>query len=331
MLGEFYLEVLIHHVSKSSFCGLDFSYVDSFLCLIALSVGRDSNQLSLSSSTSQIPTFGACSTTPTTTSTSTTASGTPASSSSTSSSSKTDTSRSSTDSTQTSREEIRSKTATPKSEIDEYPVPLTNMPLQEPDVIASTKLAHSKTTDSIITNRPVPPPRQKRRGTANKDQLASSISKPLSSSTENVSTVPKVHPKVTRSDSATQLKLVMPPSNAVSAISSTTTTTQSRDTKMNEDLQQAIPCSPGTIDAIQRELENSFAKAATSTPNAASFAAFKQSSIARISHSLGNSVTSVAVTQQTQHQQQPQVFAHPNSKPSPSNSAKSNSAPARVR
>ncbi|XP_063706833.1 WD repeat-containing protein 44 isoform X4 [Culicoides brevitarsis] len=292
----------------------------------SLSVGRDSNQLSLSSSTSQIPAFGACSsTTPTTTSTSTTASGTPASSSSTSSSSKTDTSRSSTDSTQTSREEIRSKTATPKSEIDEYP---SNMPLQEPDVIASTKLAHSKTTDSIITNRPIPPPRQKRRGTtANKDQLASSINKPLSSSTENVSTLPKVHPKVVRSDSATQLKLVMPPpTQNTESLPETTPQTTTTSTKTETDnAAQAIPCSPGTIDAIQRELENSFAKAATSTPNPGSFAAFKQGSIARISHSLGNSTNSVAIGQQ-----QPKEMPRYPTKPSPSNSAKSNSAPARV-
>uniref|UniRef100_A0A336M9V6 WD repeat-containing protein 44 n=1 Tax=Culicoides sonorensis TaxID=179676 RepID=A0A336M9V6_CULSO len=301
-----------------------------------LSVGRDSNQLSLSSSTSQIPTFGAFTTTPTTTSTSTTASGTPASSSSTSSSSKTDTSRSSTDSTQTSREEIRSKTATPKSEIDEYPMPLTmNVPLQEPDVIASTKLAHSKTTDSIITNRPVPPPRQKRRGTANKDQLASSINKPLSSSTENVSTLPKEHPKVTRSDSETQLKLVMPSSNVTttSSTSSSTSTTQSSvssEEKTKKEIEQTpIPCSPGTINAIQRELENSFSKATTSTPNPVG--PYKHGSITRISHSLGNSVNSVAVQQLQQYQLTQQApFVYPNAKPSPSNSAKSNSAPARA-
>lgn len=200
-------------------------------------------------------------------------------------------------------------------------------------MIASTKLAHSKTTDSIITNRPVPPPRQKRRGTANKDQLASSIKKPLSSSTENVSTVPKEHPKVARSDSATQLKLVMPPSNPVTTTTVGTTTSQqhpvSRDSKATGE-QQQMPCSPGTIDAIQRELENSFAKATTSTPNPGSFAAFKQGSIARISHSLGNSANSVAISQQ-HHQQQQQAFVHPHAKPSPSNSAKSNSAPARVR
>lgn len=138
-----------------------------------------------------------------------------------------------------------------------------------------------------------------------------------------MSTVPKEHPPIARSDSATQLKLVMPPASPV-----TSQTSVNREcVKTNE----AIACSPGTIDAIQRELENSFAKAATSTPNPGSIAAaFKQSAIARISHSLGNSANSVAVSQQQQQHQQ-QVFVHPLPKPSPSNSAKSNSAPARVR
>lgn len=38
----------------------------------------------------------------------------------------------------------------------------TGIMLQEPDVIASTKLAQSKTTDSITSSGPVAPPRRKR-------------------------------------------------------------------------------------------------------------------------------------------------------------------------
>lgn len=33
----------------------------------------------------------------------------------------------------------------------------------EPDVIASTKLAHSKTTDSLISSGPIAPPRKKKK------------------------------------------------------------------------------------------------------------------------------------------------------------------------
>lgn len=223
---------------------------------------------------------------------------TPASSSS---SSKTESSRSS-ESTQTSREEIRSKTATPKSESEEYPSSQSvnmNIPLQEPDVIASTKLAHSKTTDNILSNRPIPPPRIKRKNTATKEQLLANT-KPLSSSTDNIrSKFEDI--KVTRSDSATQLKLVMP-------------TTSSSIDAPEKPQEQQVSYSPGTIrDAITRELENSFAKAATSTPITTITKAQISGSMSRISHSLGNSASSVNV------------------KPSPSNSAKSNSAPARVR
>jgi WD repeat-containing protein 44 len=38
------------------------------------------------------------------------------------------------------------------------------MSFTEPDVIASTKLAHSKTTDSLTISRPEPPPRRKKKG-----------------------------------------------------------------------------------------------------------------------------------------------------------------------
>lgn len=50
--------------------------------------------------------------------------------------------------------------------------------LQEPDVIASTKLAHSKTTDSITASGPVAPPRRKKRN----KKLTSNLSTDLGAS-----------------------------------------------------------------------------------------------------------------------------------------------------
>lgn len=130
-------------------------------------------------------------------------------------------------------------------------------------------------------------------------QVSSSsiATKTISSSTENLSKTSKVA-QLQRSDSATQLKL---PSTSVA-------------------LESTVPMpSPNTLESITRELESSFATARF-TPATTAFTSavvegdkkMATGSMSRISYSLGNSTSSVNV------------------KPSPSNSGKSNSAPARV-
>lgn len=56
----------------------------------------------------------------------------------------------------------RRENASPSGNDNEYRMNM-NFPLQEPDVIASTKLAHSKTTDSLTCSGPVAPPRRKKK------------------------------------------------------------------------------------------------------------------------------------------------------------------------
>ncbi|XP_037910753.1 WD repeat-containing protein 44 isoform X2 [Hermetia illucens] len=140
--------------------------------------------------------------------------------------------------------------------------------LQEPDVIASTKLAHSKTTDSLTLSGPVAPPRRKK-----KPRNISTSSSEQFNMNEGMKLLP------IESDSDTK------------SIQSVKNVQKFRDD-------------------LLRELEASWNEAAKQPPNVRPVA---NSSMCRISHSLGNSSTSVY------------------SKPSPSNSAKSNSAPGRVR
>lgn len=262
------------------------------MTISGLSVGRDSNQLSQSSSTSQIPLYVAAhssNSTTTTTSSSVT--------SSTSSTSKMD------------AEELRSKSATPRTEFEDYQPPASNVALQEPDVIASTKLAHSKTTDSIITNKPVPPPRLKRKPT--RDRI--DVSKAISSSQESipVAVVAAAAAQLKRSDSGSQLQLIMadvPPQSGRGLVPPPPPSDES-----------VLFPSPNTLESITRELESSFAKVAPVTTIDGG-GPLKNATISRVSYSLGNSTSSVNNA----------AAAPPGQRPSPSNSAKSNSAPARV-
>lgn len=216
------------------------------------------------------------------------------------------------DTSDTSREELRSKTATPKSEIDDYQAPAANVPLQEPDVIASTKLAHSKTTDNILANKPVPPPRLKRKPTKDSMKHTSTLTKTTSSSTENISQTDKVA-QLQRSDSASQLKLVTTPSSSNGlAAAAVAAPSNLPPTPASTPVAGPVP-SPKTLESITRELESSIAQATTApTPTVETDKKTVTGSMSRISYSLGNSSSSIIV------------------RPSPSNSAKSNSAPARV-
>ncbi|GAB0088186.1 WD repeat-containing protein 44 [Sergentomyia squamirostris] len=135
-----------------------------------------------------------------------------------------------------------------------------SMTLQEPDVIASTKLAHSKTTDSLTsTSGPVAPPRRKKKGR----KLSSSSSEQFNLNEG----------------------LKLPPNDTPSV--------QPADTEG--------AC--GSTDADKGSVQE--------TPTSVKRPPHL-GSIGRISQSLGSS--------------SPSVY----SKPSPSNSAKSNSAPGRV-
>lgn len=226
--------------------------------------------------------------------------------------------------------------------------------LTEPDVIASTKFAHSKTTDSLKTSAiqapagPVAPPRLKKKGrklsgTAseqfqpNESQLnaaAANRARPFADSVSlkldlNLANQQKLH--------------AQPPIAATTQITTTTATaaiTRSSSGDTTPPLQHQPPnhlslSSPATaaIASLTRDIENSFtestpsslkhppfaiASTSASTSSVSSSAAANHNihgsgGMPRVSHSLGNSVTSVYAP-----------------KPSPSNSAKSNSAPGRV-
>lgn len=147
--------------------------------------------------------------------------------------------------------------------------------LQEPDVIASTKLAHSKTTDSITSSGPIAPPRRKK-----KPRKISSSSSEQFNMNEGLRL-----PPADDDDDTISIKSV-------------------KDVqKLREDIVKAIENSWNENSSITTAASNSRPVTTTAVGG----------TINRISHSLGNSSTSVY------------------SKPSPSNSAKSNSAPGRVR
>lgn len=153
------------------------------------------------------------------------------------------------------------------------------MYILEPDVIASTKLTHSKTTDSLTLSGPVAPPRRKKKPR-----------KMSASSSEQIA-----FGEIPAPPEECKLKLfvALPPDNK--------NNTTFPDNK-------SLP-SPATkaIETLTREIENSFVD-----PSNNEASTNIDSSIGRVCQSLGNSSTSVY------------------SKPSPSNSSKSNSAPARV-
>ncbi|XP_055634627.1 WD repeat-containing protein 44 isoform X2 [Toxorhynchites rutilus septentrionalis] len=179
-----------------------------------------------------------------------------------------------------------------------------NVPLQEPDVIASTKLAHSKTTDSLTCSGPVAPPRRKKKTR----KLSSSSSEQF-----NMNEGLKLPPP---DSCSTELTVKLP-------IAQTSIGCNNEPPVIETTGEGQILPSPATLASITRQIENSFQEATIGASNGspAIGAAGESSgeprklltgSMGRIPNSLGNSSSSV------------------HSKPSPSNSVKSNSAPARV-
>ncbi|XP_036324217.1 uncharacterized protein LOC118737660 isoform X3 [Rhagoletis pomonella] len=228
-------------------------------------------------------------------------------------------------------------------------MPENKMIFQEPDVIASTKLAHSKTTDSITSSGPIAPPRRKkksRKSTSSSDQFSINEGMQMSgapdtedtdSDTRSVKSVLDVQQQKLRDDIAEEIERSwqetssMTSSNATSGIAPIATATIN-STSIHMAAVGTRTHSIG-INALAMGISNiPLGASMTTTPSSgavpASIASLAQTStcnarpvttatvggsINRISHSLGNSSTSVY------------------SKPSPSNSAKSNSAPGRVR
>lgn len=179
----------------------------------------------------------------------------------------------------------------------------------EPDVIASTKLAHSKTTDNVTTAGPVAPPRRKKKHR----KLSSSSSEQF-----NMNQSMSLPPLDTQSMTTSSTTIT-----SAAAVSSTMTTLLTPlDVSIKSIANDVVtsPSSPATaaIESLNRDIENSFNDAKYSNTNTVTATTATSSrngvggSMGRICHSLGNSSTSVY------------------SKPSPSNSSKSNSAPGRV-
>lgn len=151
--------------------------------------------------------------------------------------------------------------------------------ITEPDVIASTKLTHSKTVENVASSGPVAPPRRKKKAR----KLSNSSSDQISCSDSLLNSV----------ENRAKLSVFVPPPNS---------------DRMTPEENRSLP-SPATaaIQSLTREIENSFAEPIGKNRTIAT----GSSTIGRC-QSLGNSSTSVY------------------SKPSPSNSSKSNSAPGRV-
>ncbi|XP_030370197.1 WD repeat-containing protein 44 isoform X2 [Scaptodrosophila lebanonensis] len=188
--------------------------------------------------------------------------------------------------------------------------PLANLSgaiiLQEPDVIASTKLAHSKTTDSITSSGPVAPPRRKKKSrkfsSSSSEQfnmnegmrLPPGDTEDTDSDTRSVKSVRDVQQNL-RDLIVKEFESTLNDATA----STNTLTCSSTSTIVSASAATTTPPPPAQI-AVTSSLVR---PVVTSGPSG---------SINKASHSLGNSSTSVY------------------SKPSPSNSAKSNSAPGRV-
>nr|XP_017092212.2 WD repeat-containing protein 44 isoform X2 [Drosophila bipectinata] len=169
----------------------------------------------------------------------------------------------------------------------------TGIMLQEPDVIASTKLAQSKTTDSITSSGPVAPPRRKKKSrnfsTSSSEHygLVPADTEDTDSDTRSVKSVQKMCDDILEFEG-----------NDVNTSASTNTLTCSST--------NTIVSASASITAVSTSLP---------PPNTIQMRTMATSvtiSGSKPSHSLGSSATSV------------------HSKPSPSNSGKSNSAPGRV-
>lgn len=199
-----------------------------------------------------------------------------------------------------------SQTTTPESKPEicsktELPQP-NKIILQEPDVIASTKLAHSKTTDSISLSGPIPPSRPPRKNKNKSRKLSSSSSEQF-----NMNEGMKLLPIDTDIDFKLQSKQKIPITKTAS-IKSVKEVAQQIRYDLDQDFESSLTESCETIK--QAEVTTT---SVLKAPTTLSFIASSKNPVTRISQSLGNSSCSVY------------------SKPSPSNSAKSNSAPGRVR
>ncbi|KAI8130075.1 hypothetical protein FF38_03507 [Lucilia cuprina] len=212
--------------------------------------------------------------------------------------------------------------------------------LQEPDVIASTKLAHSKTTDSITSSGPIAPPRRKKKdskkgSTSSSEQFYMNEGMRLpaadtdtDSDTKSVKSVRDVQQKL----SDDLVKEIEKSWNETSSLQNARmarcsldgggSITTSANTALSLGGFSSISALGGNVSSVCSSVH-----ASSNTIVSASGTSLSQmsasktrpvttaavgGSINRMSHSLGNSSTSVY------------------SKPSPSNSAKSNSAPGRV-
>lgn len=233
----------------------------------------------------------------------------------------------------------------------------STMTLQEPDVIASTKLAHSKTTDSITSSGPIAPPRRKKKSkkgsTSSSDQFYMNDGMRLppadtdtDSDTRSVKSVRDVQQKL-RDDLVKEIEKSwnetnsLPNSVSDSSCSGSIVASSNADTVCGSTgvggagitTSATLPmtlggfssisalgsnvssaCSSGNVSSntVVSVSGTSLSQISTCNARPVSTAAIG-GSINRISHSLNNSSISVY------------------SKPSPSNSAKSNSAPGRVR
>lgn len=192
-----------------------------------------------------------------------------------------------------SKLEIFSKTELPQS---------NNIKLQEPDVIASTKLAHSKTTDSISLSGPIPPSRPPRKNKNKSRKLSASSSEQF-----NMNQGMKLLPIDTDIAEFKQPKI---PINKTASVKSVKEVAQQIRYDLDQDFDSSLTESCETIK--QSEVTTT-TTSVIKAPTTHSFINNTNNPVTRISQSLGNSSCSVYT------------------KPSPSNSAKSNSAPGRVR
>ncbi|XP_023298493.2 WD repeat-containing protein 44 [Lucilia cuprina] len=212
--------------------------------------------------------------------------------------------------------------------------------LQEPDVIASTKLAHSKTTDSITSSGPIAPPRRKKKdskkgSTSSSEQFYMNEGMRLpaadtdtDSDTKSVKSVRDVQQKL----SDDLVKEIEKSWNETSSLQNARmarcsldgggSITTSANTALSLGGFSSISALGGNVSSVCSSVHasnntivsasgTSLSQMSASKTRPVTTAAVG-GSINRMSHSLGNSSTSVY------------------SKPSPSNSAKSNSAPGRV-
>lgn len=156
--------------------------------------------------------------------------------------------------------------------------------IPEPDVIASTKLTHSKTVECVASSGPVAPPRRKKKAR----KLSNSSSEQIPYSDSLLSSV----------ENRAKLSVFVP-------------SPSSDNTTPEENIPLPSPAT-AAIQSLTREIENSFAEPLSKKSNVHRDGTTTAGSTIARCQSLGNSSTSVY------------------SKPSPSNSSKSNSAPGRV-